>query len=247
MPREWCPSSASSSPSLGEPMKNASIRKIVSRPARRRGIGGELKTWTRRLHFYLGLYLLLFLWLFSISGLFLNHPEWEITHGFWEQRQESSSERVIAPPRTTGDLAIAKGLMRQLGLTGEVNEIDRSTAEDQFSFRVDKPGQSFRVDVRGGARSATVTRIDLNVWGVLNGLHTFTGVSMNDPARERDWVLTTIWSIAMDAVALGLMVLVLSGLYLWFRLKKKRLLGLLVLGAGTASCGFFVLGITGVF
>ena len=219
----------------------------MPRTSRPRRVDEQLRTWTRRLHFYLGLYLLLFLWLFSISGLFLNHPEWELTHDFWEQRQESSSERVIVPPLATGDLALAKDLMRQLGIAGEVNEIKRSPADDQFSFRTERPGQIFNVDASLGTRRATVKQVDLNAWGVLNGLHKFTGVSMNDPGRERDWVLTMIWSIAMDAVALGLIVLVLSGVYLWYRLKKKRLLGLVVLGAGTASCGFFVLGLAQIF
>lgn len=228
-------------------MRKAFIRKIAPRPARTRRVGGQLRTWTRRLHFYLGLYLLLFLWLFSISGLLLNHPEWELTHSFWEQRQESSSERVIVPPRATGDLAIAKDLMRQLGIAGEIHEIKRNSADDQFSFRSGRPGQIFNVEARFDTQRATVTQIDLNVWGVLSGLHTFTGVSMNDPGRERDWVVTRIWSVAMDAVALGLMILVLSGVYLWYRLKPKRLLGLVVLGAGTAACGCFVLGLVQMF
>lgn len=225
-------------------MRNASIRKIAPRAARS---GGQLRKWTRRLHFYLGLYLLLFVWLFSLSGLFLNHPEWKLTHSFWDQRQESSYQRPIASPRATGDLAIARDLMRQLEIAGEVDQIKRSPGDDAFSFRVAKPGQSFNVDASLDSGTVTVSRIDLNAWGVLSGLHTFTGVSMNDPDRERDWALTMIWSLAMDAVALGLMILVFSGLYLWYRLKQKRMLGLLVLAAGTACCAFFVLGLARVF
>lgn len=219
------------------------MRKIAARTASPDTSAARLRRWTRRLHFYLGLYLLVFIWLFAVSGLFLNHPEWKLTHDFWERRQEASFERAIAPPVATADLAIARELMRQLGIAGEVEEIERSPAEDRFSFRLGKPGRSFRVDADLGAGRAKVTRIDLNAWGVLSGLHTFSGVSMTDPGRSRDWVLTAIWSVAMDAVALGLMVLVLSGLYLWYRLQKARLLGLLVLGAGTATCGFFVLGL----
>jgi len=30
--------------------------------------------WNRKLHFYTGLFLLFFLWLFAFSGLLLNHP-----------------------------------------------------------------------------------------------------------------------------------------------------------------------------
>ena len=83
----------------------------------------------------------------------------------------------------------------------------------------------------------------MNAFGVMDALHHFTGVSMTDPERERDWILTRVWSAAMDAVAVGLIVLVLSGLYLWYRLRRKRRLGLLVLGVGLASCAFFLLGL----
>ena len=31
------------------------------------------RTWNQKLHIYLGLYFLVFLWLFAVSGLLLNH------------------------------------------------------------------------------------------------------------------------------------------------------------------------------
>ncbi len=34
------------------------------------------EVWNRRLHYYLGLYFLFFLWLFSATGLMLNHQQW---------------------------------------------------------------------------------------------------------------------------------------------------------------------------
>ena len=32
--------------------------------------------WNRKFHYYLGLYFLFFLWLFSLTGLMLNHQQW---------------------------------------------------------------------------------------------------------------------------------------------------------------------------
>jgi hypothetical protein len=47
----------------------------------------------------------------------------------------------------------------------------------------------------------------------------------------------------MDAVAIGLIVLVLSGAYLWYGVTDKRRLGLGLIALGTGVCLFFVLGI----
>ena len=46
---------------------------------RSRRVGVALESWNRRIHYYLGLYFLLFLWLFSFTGLLLNHPRWALS------------------------------------------------------------------------------------------------------------------------------------------------------------------------
>jgi len=74
--------------------------------------------------------------------------------------------------------------------------------------------------------------------------HTFSGSRFNQPASERDWMVTSVWVFAMDALALGLVVMVLGSYYMWWQLKKKRTLGFFALAAGFASCGAFVAGIS---
>ena len=74
-------------------------------------------------------------------------------------------------------------------------------------------------------------------------LHTFTGVSSGDERNNRDWALTTVWALSMDAVAVGLVLMVFSGLYLWMGQPTKRRLGAAALLAGTITCGMFVFGL----
>jgi hypothetical protein len=47
----------------------------------------------------------------------------------------------------------------------------------------------------------------------------------------------------MDALAAGLIVMVLGSYYMWWRLKKLKALGLATLVAGVAICGVFVAGV----
>src|SRR5512141_3008159 len=78
------------------------------------------KLWNRRLHYYLGLYLLFFVWLFALTGLLLNHSQWKFAE-FWDSRRQTSDERNIVAPAAAGDLAQARDLMRQLGIRGEID------------------------------------------------------------------------------------------------------------------------------
>ena len=96
---------------------------------------------------------------------------------------------------------------------------------------------------RASTARARVGEIRLNAWGVLDALHKFTGVKMDEPARTRDWLWTRVWSLAMDALAVGMAILVLSGVYLWLRLPAKRRPGLVALALGVACCAFFLYGL----
>jgi hypothetical protein len=201
----------------------------------------RVRTWNRRLHYYLGLYFLLFLWLFSLSGLMLNHSKWKISH-FWERRQEVTVEREIQRPVAAGDLAMARDLMRQLGVQGEIGETKRDSADTHLEFQVVKPGQTWQVKADFAGGTASVKEIRVNAFGVLDSLHKLTGVRMDQPNLQRDWIWTLVWAVAMDAIAIGWIVLVLTGLYLWYRLPRKHRFGLVALGLGTFCCAFFVLG-----
>jgi hypothetical protein len=44
----------------------------------------------------------------------------------------------------------------------------------------------------------------------------------------------------MDAVAAGLIVMVLGSYVMWFRLRAKRLGGIVALALGFISCGAFI-------
>ena len=94
------------------------------------------------------------------------------------------------------------------------------------------------------AGHVAVEQTDINGWGLLRVLHTFTGGRTGDARNDRDWLLTTVWALStMDAVALGMCLMVLSGIYLWIGLSGNRTPGLTALLAGVAACGMFVLGL----
>src|SRR6267143_1807667 len=196
--------------------------------------------WNRKLHFYAGLFLLFFMWLFAFSGLLLNHPTWSFAES-WNKRKERNYEReiTIPGPEAKGDLGQAREILRPLGIEGEILWTTTRTDANLFDFQVRRPGHFFFIKADFAKQRVTVRQSDVNLWGVIKVLHTFTGVQMDDPRNSRDWALTSLWAFSMDAVASGLIFMVLSSLYMWFKLPEKRLPGGVVLGLGSLICGLF--------
>jgi hypothetical protein len=208
----------------------------------RKQTASSLQVWNRKIHIYLGLYLLTFIWLFAVSGILLNHSEWQF-HDFWPDRKESTTTQTIQRTSPGDRLATAHDLMTQLGISGEVDWTNRSQAEGHFDFRVTMPGRITNIKTDLDKGEATVQQIDVNWWGVLKMLHAFTGVRQTSISPERDWLLTKVWSFSLDAVAVGLIAMVCGGYYMWWVVQKQRALGALVLITGFAVCGFFVTGL----
>ncbi|HEY6615023.1 MAG TPA: PepSY-associated TM helix domain-containing protein [Vicinamibacterales bacterium] len=206
---------------------------------RTRGAVDTVLVWNRRVHYYLGLFLLFFIWLFAFTGLLLNHPRWQFAQ-FWPNRIQSTTEHTIAAVTAANDTDRARDVMRQLGVSGELQWPATQPANGPFTFQVNRPG--FNVDVKADLQAgrATVQRTQLNAWGVMHILHTFTGAPAADSRNRRDWTLTTLWALSMDAVAGGLIVMVLGSYVMWFRLRAKRIGGIIALALGFISCGAFI-------
>jgi hypothetical protein len=202
----------------------------------------QLGNWNRIIHIYLGLYLLFFIWLLSVSGLLLNHPTWRIAQ-FWPDREQSSFEQVVHLREEMDDWEKANEVMLQLSISGEIEQI---VSTEGFRVQVVKPGQIFNIRIIDPETNlAQVEVIQVNAWGVLHMLHSFTGVRIDNPKKQRDWIWTRVWSICLDAVAIGLVLLVISGIYMWYRGKTKKPVELACLVAGTVVCSFFL--ILGIF
>ena len=198
-----------------------------------------VELWNRKLHYYLGLFFLFFLWLFSLTGLLLNHPQWRIASG---DRSETRYQRSIAPPRGDTDLARARDVMDQLMLSGEINW-PAAQKPTRLDFSISRPNDASQIQVDLQQNVASVQHFANSHWATFRIFHAFSGSRFDAPATERDWILTTVWVVAMDALAVALIVMVLGSYYMWYRLKKKRALGVIVLSAGILSCGVFVSGL----
>lgn len=200
----------------------------------------RLRTWNRKVHIYLGLYMLLFLWVFAVSGLFMNHPRW-----FSGQPQRTSVEQPVVMPDSGTDLDQAHDIMGQLDLTGEVVFRGEQTP-GEFRFIALRPHVRQFVNVNLETEIAKLTKVRLQPAGVLGDLHVFTGTRgiFREKVSVRDWLPTRIWSFSMDALSIGLLLMVLSSLYMgWQRLKTDRAGVIVSLTLGVTVFVFFMWGL----
>ena len=198
-----------------------------------------LDVWNRRLHYYAGLYFLFFLWLFSLTGLMLNHQQW-FTDLY--DRHQVSYDPVIEPPAGNTREAQTRDLMRQLNLRGEV-DWPAVQPVGHIDFTVSRPNGAAQVRVDLNARQAYVKEFENGTLHAFQIFHTFSGSRFNQPTSQRDWMVTSAWVFAMDALAAGLIVMVLGSYVMWWRLKRTRALGWAALSAGFGMCGIFVAGL----
>jgi hypothetical protein len=228
-------------------MASAASNESSVGPRRASPLRGTLERWNRKLHYYSGLFLLFFIWLFAFSGLLLNHASW--TADFWTKRKETTSDRPIIPPSSElqGDLARAHDLMKQLNIDGDILWTVTRADPNLFEFQVRRPGHYFFIKADFTKKSANVREAQVNAWGVIRVLHTFSGVQLDDPRNRRDWPMTFIWAYSMDAVAVGLIFMVFSSVYMWLELPPKRLIGAISLILGTLACGVFCFALRWIF
>ena len=200
----------------------------------------SIKKWNRRIHIWLGLYMLLFLWVLAVSGLFMNHPGW-----FNAQPLRTSVEQTVMMPEAVTDLEKATDIMDQLGITGEAL-IRGNMPEGKFDFTCVRPNLRQFVSVDLATFNATLQLVDLHLVGTLGDLYTFTGVRgiYREPNSVRDWLPTRIWSFGMDAVAIGVILMVLTSLYMgWQRFKPHPVGSLVSFALGAILTVYFIWGL----
>ena len=200
----------------------------------------SIKKWNRRIHIWIGLYMLLFLWVLAVSGLFMNHPGW-----FNAQPLRTSVDQTVMMPKAGTDLEKATDIMDQLGISGEVL-IRGNAPEGQFNFTCVRPNLRQFVSVDFVTFDATLQLVDLHLVGTLGDLHTFTGVRgiYREPNSVRDWLPTRIWSFGMDAVAIGVILMVLTSLYMgWQRFKAHPVGSLVSFALGAILTVYFIWGL----
>lgn len=196
--------------------------------------------WNRKFHIHIGLFLLLFIWLFSLSGLLLNH-HWEFS-SFWEQREQKESVTALNLPLRPDSAALINAVIDELEISGEVTNV--KYAADAVDFRVTSPGKGRELHVDLANGTVTQKEYSLNIWGKVRTLHTFNGVDKSNIEKPTNWLVTTIWKFAMDGIAMLLILLCVSSWVMWYKVRRDYRWGAAVFTVGSLASFYFVYLIT---
>ena len=174
----------------------------------------------RNVHLALGVGFTLVWLMYGLSSVQMAHPDW-----FPMEPERSEARVAVAPTAAPDARALSVALAERGAVRGDVRS--PATAGDTLRFQVVRPGTVHQVSYVAGAATATVVT---NVGGfmtMLNRLHHYGGF-------WHVWGPLDLWGLLVALASVGLMVLGVSGIYLWFRTYGERRLGTALLGFSLA-------------
>ncbi len=192
--------------------------------------------WMRSLHLYSGLFLAPWMLVYAASAFCLNHNQWfrdalGITPPNWEPiRQVDFQPGDGFPPEPA---AQAEAILRELQLEGP-HRLQRPAAPGPMTIIRISGGGNYRVIWRRQARQITVERqTPFSAYRLLHYLHFRAGYQQRFPAL-------IAWAALVDATAFTILFWVVSGIYLWLRRWRGKVMGSVCLAASIGVFGLLV-------
>lgn len=178
---------------------------------------------SRWLHIYLSMASFAVVLFFAVTGLTLNHAEY-FSHGEVVKNLNGSlSAKEMGPKDHPDTLAIVEHIRNTDHVHGAVNTEDLRVDDDQITFSFRGPGYSADTTVDRATGKYQVVETKAGFVAVINDLH-----------KGRD--SGKVWSWVIDASAILLTLVSLTGLALIFFIYKRRTSGLLLAAIATALC-----------
>lgn len=181
---------------------------------------GRFLRWLRRTHGWLGLWGAVLGLLFGATGFLLNHRA--VMKIPAAQMEQSEVELALPAERPKDAKALATWLKSELKLTREPLKVGSDPAktviwngqsvEQPAQWKVDfhAPQYSYTAEYFVGNNFVKVKKQDANAYAFLVRLH--KGVGMNNA-----------WILLVDSLAGALVILSLTGVLLWTKMRGSRL------------------------
>jgi hypothetical protein len=204
---------------------------IVATAAQRRPIPKlRMASLSRWLHIYLSMASFVILLFFAVTGLTLNHAErFSASPRVTQIKGKVEIKWIKAEDAAVDKLAIVEHMRQTHGVKGALSDFRLEESEASVSFKGPGYAADAFIDRETGEYELTETRSGLIA--ALNDLH-----------KGRD--AGRVWSWLIDASAVLMTVVSLTGLVLIWLLKRRRLSGLMLAGVCGMACYLIYLFLT---
>ena len=179
----------------------------------------KVAQWSRWLHIYLSMVSFAIVFFFAVTGLTLNHQQWFAKQQKTTQFKGQVDLRWVKPD--VAKLEIVEYLRSHHKISSAVSEIRVDDGQVSISFKGPGYEASAFVDRQTGTYDVTETKMGMA--GVLNDLH-----KGRDSGKG--------WSFLIDASAVFMTFVSVTGIVLLLFLQKRRFSGLIAATAGCALC-----------
>lgn len=218
-------------------MSVATLDSLPRAAALRRGV--VFMRWLRKIHLYVGLWGAALGFLFGATGILLNHRA-VLKIPLERTVQRSSQLAVPTTPPLNDPQQLADWLQTELAFAGPVSRAKAEPARtvhwagrelqqpERWSVNLLSPRRSVSAEFYPGNRYVKLELQDANALGTLTRLHQASGA-------------TAFWVLLSDTIAGGLMLLAVTGLLLWSRMRPVKLAAVAVsLAALSGAVGFLL-------
>lgn len=173
--------------------------------------------------------------MYTASTFVMNHREWFRGPGperspAFELERELTYSGVM--PDGASSKQIALQLMASLNIEGAY-ALARNSTKEKVVFTRQHPVTPRRITYTAADQKVTIERMVFSGAGFLERMHRRRGF-------QHDFLLEDLWAASVDLTILGLLLLAVSGIWMWWELRATRKLGAVAAGAGIVLFGLFL-------
>jgi hypothetical protein len=170
----------------------------------------------RDLHLWSGVFALAYLAIFAWSGLQIAKPQW-----FHLQPSSADSVTVLPPGLDAG--GVAEYLRKERKTLGDVNQLRE--AQGVIQFRLASVGRILDVRYEVADGKTILKTNTMSTSQMINRMHFIAGLWHE--TREINWM-----GALAGLVSAALLIMGVTGMMLWFRMRNERLVGTVLIAGG---------------
>lgn len=174
-------------------------------------------TLLRKIHLYSGLAILAFVMMYFVTGYPMIHRDW-FPHPEPVKTTRTESLAYVGPKEPA---AYSTYLQETLDLRGKPVRQQR-LQDGSWEFRYSRPGTIYEAVVAPAGDTVRITTVKQNSIETMIAFHELHGYGGGKLYR--------VWALLHDLASVSLIVFAFTGIYLWYKLTKKKLLGWILLG-----------------